>query len=240
GLGGLVRSGTAVRAAILEALDVCPAVIVRSPSPTAYFAAQVMVRTGRPYAAQIVGDPDQVFSAGAFRHPLRVPLRHAASAAQKLVARYAHAVMYVTSHALQRKYPTSGLSFSGSDVSLDDTAFAAPPRAGRDPEAFTFVTVASLDQPYKGTDVMLDAFAAVRQAGGRVRLLIVGGGALLPVYQARARALRVDDDVEFLGQLDPEGVRGALDRARLFVLPSLTDGLPRALLEPAGPHLPSV
>src|SRR5262249_7353514 len=79
-----------------------------------------------------------------------------------------------------------------------------------------------------------------RQAGGRVRLLIVGGGALLPVYQARARALRVDDDVEFLGQLDREGVRGALDRARLFVLPSLTEGLPRALLEAMARDLPCV
>jgi glycosyltransferase involved in cell wall biosynthesis len=241
GLSGLMRSGIAVRAAIRQALDVCPAVIVRSPSPTAYLAAQAVVRAGRLYAAQIVGDPDQVFSAGAFRHPLRVPLRHAATAAQKLVARHAHAVMYVTSRALQQKYPASGLVFSGSDVSLDDAAFAAPPQAAHaDAEAFTFVTVASLDQPYKGTEVLLDAFRAVRQAGGRVRLLIVGGGALMPTYEARARALGVDDAVEFLGQVDREGVRRALDRARLFVLPSLTEGLPRALLEAMARRLPCV
>jgi phosphatidylinositol alpha-1,6-mannosyltransferase len=241
GLRGLVLSGTAVRAAVRQALGVCPAVIVRSPSPTAYFAAQATRRGGRPYAAQVVGDPDQVFSAGAFRHPLRVPLRHAATAAQKLVARHADAVMYVTSHALQRKYPAKGLVFSGSDVSLDDAAFAAPPRAARtDAEPFTFVTVASLDQPYKGTEVLLDAFRAVRHAGGRVRLLIVGGGALLPAYQAQAQALGVDGDVEFLGQVDREGVRRALDRARVFVLPSLTEGLPRALLEAMARRLPCV
>jgi glycosyltransferase involved in cell wall biosynthesis len=226
---------------VKQALGVCPAVIVRSPSPTAYLTAQAMVRADRPYAAQLVGDPDQVFSAGAFRHPLRVPLRHAATVAQKLVARHAHAVMYVTTRTLQRKYPASGFVFSGSDVSLDDAAFAAPPRAARgDAEAFTFVTVASLDQPYKGTETLLEAFTAVRQAGGRVRLLIVGGGALLPAYQARARALGVSDDVEFLGQVDREGVRRALDRAQLFVLPSLTEGLPRALLEAMARGLPAV
>jgi glycosyltransferase involved in cell wall biosynthesis len=241
GLGGLMRSSTALRAAVAQALGVCPAVIVRSPSPTAYLAAQAMLRGGRPYAAQIVGDPDQVFSAGVFRHPLRVPLRHAATAAQKLVARRAHAVMYVTSRTLQRKYPATGFVFSGSDVSLDDSAFAVPPRAAPSgPEAFTLVTVASLDQPYKGTEVLLDAFTALRQSRRQIRLLIVGGGARLPAYQERARALGIAEDVEFLGQVDREGVRRALDRAHLFVLPSLTEGLPRALLEAMARRLPCV
>jgi phosphatidylinositol alpha-1,6-mannosyltransferase len=240
GLGGLVRRGTELRAAVRQALQVCPAVIVRSPSPTAYLVAQAMLRAGRPYAAQIVGDPDQVFSAGAFRHAFRVPLRHAATAAQKLLTRHAHAVMYVTTRTLQRKYPATGLVFSGSDVSLDDSAFA-PPRAARsDRDAFTLVTVATLDQPYKGTDVLLDAFASIRQSSGRIRLLIVGGGALLPAYRERARALGVADDVEFLGQVDRDGVRRALDRAQLFVLPSLTEGLPRALLEAMARRLPCV
>jgi glycosyltransferase involved in cell wall biosynthesis len=241
GLGGLVRSGSGVRAAVVQALRVCPAVIVRSPSPTAYLAAQAMLRGGRPYAAQIVGDPDQVFSTGAFRHPLRVPLRHAATVAQKLVARHAHAVMYVTARTLQQKYPATGLAFSGSDVSLGDAAFAAPSRAATtDRNAFTMVTVAALDQPYKGIEVLLHAFSSVRQSSRRVRLLIVGGGALLPIYQERARALGVADDVEFLGQVDREGVRRALDRAELFVLPSLTEGLPRALLEAMARRLPCV
>jgi glycosyltransferase involved in cell wall biosynthesis len=241
GLGGLLRSSTGMRAAVVQALGACPAVIVRSPSPTAYLAAQAMLRSGRPYAAQIVGDPDQVFSAGVFRHPLRVPLRHAATAAQKLIARHAHTVMYVTSRTLQRKYPATGRVFSGSDVSLDDAAFAVPPRVARSgPEAFTLVTVASLDQPYKGTEVLLDAFTTLRQSRHQIRLLIVGGGALLPAYRERARALGIAEDVEFLGQVDREGVRRALDRAQLFVLPSLTEGLPRALLEAMARRLPCV
>jgi glycosyltransferase involved in cell wall biosynthesis len=131
--------------------------------------------------------------------------------------------------------------FSGSDVSLDDSAFITPPRGARAAEQpFTFVTVSSLDQPYKGTEALLDAFEMVRRAGGPARLLIVGGGALLPAFQARAGALGIAEDVEFLGQVDRDGVRRALDRGRLFVLPSLTEGLPRALLEAMARRLPCV
>src|SRR5262245_39915240 len=88
GLGGFVRSGRMVHAAVARAVRECPAVVVRSPSPVAYLVARSVVVRRRPYGAQIVGDPDQVFSAGAIRHPFRIPLRYAAAAAQKQVARH--------------------------------------------------------------------------------------------------------------------------------------------------------
>jgi glycosyltransferase involved in cell wall biosynthesis len=241
GLGGLVRSGRSVRAAINDAVRGSEAVIVRSPSPVAYLAARSVAAMGRPYGAQVVGDPDQVFSAGAFRHPLRVPLRHGATVAQKLVARHAMAVMFVTMETLQRKYPTAGRVYSGSDASLDDGAFAPAPLVARSgPEPFTFVTVGSLDQPYKGTGDLLDAFREIRDIQPAARLLIVGGGALMPAFQARAEALGLGANVRFLGQLDRQGVRRALDAAHVFVLPSLTEGLPRALLEAMARRLPCV
>jgi glycosyltransferase involved in cell wall biosynthesis len=73
-----------------------------------------------------------------------------------------------------------------------------------------------------------------------VRLRIVGGGTLLPEFQRQALDLNVLADVEFLGQLDRAGVRKALDSADLFVHPSLTEGLPRALLEAMARGLPAV
>ena len=87
GFGGLLHNGQSVHAAVSEAVCACQAIIVRSPSPVAYLAAWMLRARRRPFGAQIVGDPDQVFSAGAFQHPLRVPLRHAAAAAQRQVTR---------------------------------------------------------------------------------------------------------------------------------------------------------
>lgn len=241
GFGGLLRNSQDVHAVVSRAVRACPAIIVRSPSPVAYLAARLMHVGRRPFAAQIVGDPDQVFSAGAFRHPLRVPLRHAAAAAQRQVTRNASVVMFVTRNVLQRKYPSRGRVFSGSDVVLDDAAFIGErPLRRREDGPFTLITVASLDQPYKGIAVLLDAVGELVRSGQQVKLIVVGGGALMGELRAQAQSLGISANVEFLGQLDREGVQRALDRADLFVLPSLTEGLPRALLEAMARRLAAV
>jgi glycosyltransferase involved in cell wall biosynthesis len=125
-------------------------------------------------------------------------------------------------------------------VSLDDEAFRVDRSCRRSADPFTLVSVAGLDQPYKGTAILLNTLRELRQDGARIRLRLVGAGTLLPDLQRQAGALGVQDDVEFLGQLDRAGVRRSLDSGDLFVLPSLTEGLPRALLEAMARGLPAV
>lgn len=243
GLGGLLRHARRVRLDVADAVRSSDAVIVRSPSPIGQLAATSALALYKPYGAEIVGDPDQVFSAGAFRHPMRAALRRVATAAQAHLARHAIAAMFVTRRALQLKYPTDGQIFSASDAPLDDAAFAAASPRERDQlkdGVFRMVIVGALDQPYKGVAVLLDAVGALRRAGARVHLTVVGGGRLRAALEARARHDAIESDVMFAGQLDRDGVRRALDAANLFVLPSLTEGLPRALLEAMARGLPAV
>jgi glycosyltransferase involved in cell wall biosynthesis len=239
GLSGLVRHIGRVRGVVREALTECEAVVVRSPSPVASLASRAVIAAGRRYGAQIVGDPEQVFSAGAFRHPLRAPLRSLATAAQKRLSQDASAVLFVTRQVLQRKYPTNGLVYSASDVSLDDSDFDRQ-RRNNAGQPFTLLTVGSLDQPYKGTSILLDAAARLLGRGADFRLRIIGAGRLRPALQRQSDELGLGPAVEFSGQLDRDGVRRALDAADLFVLPSFTEGLPRALLEAMARGLPAV
>ena len=241
GLSGFVRSIGRVRHSVAGAIHTCPATIVRAPSPVAFLTCRTLVAEGRPYGAEIVGDPNQVFSPGAFRHPLRSPIRRMATVAQKRLSHDAAAVLLVTTRALQREYPTLGHMYAASDVALDDLAFTGgEPREWERSGPFKLVTVGALDQPYKGTAVLLSAMSELRRRGAAVTLRIVGGGRLLPALNQQARELGLEADVEFPGQLDQVGVRRALDDAHLFVLPSLTEGLPRALLEGMARGLPSV
>ena len=234
GLSGLLTNLARVRASVVAAVQDATAIIVRAPSPIAYLTSRAAARTRRPFGAEIVGDSDQVFSRGAFHHPLRVPIRWVARSTQRQLSREAIAVLYVTSTVLQRRYPSHGQSYAASDAALDDLAFASEDRPEwRPPAEFVLVTVGGLDQPYKGTGVLLDAVHELRRRGAHVKLRIVGDGRLLVHYQRQRDALGLSSAVEFVGQQDRAGVHAALDSAHLFVLPSFTEGLPRALLEAA-------
>lgn len=81
----------------------------------------------------------------------------------------------------------------------------------------------------KGYDVALAAFAQLRDALPGVRVDIVGDGELRADLEARAQSLGLGNTVRFLGQRRdvPELMRGF----DCFVLSSLIEGMPNALLE---------
>ncbi|HKY32798.1 MAG TPA: glycosyltransferase [Candidatus Polarisedimenticolia bacterium] len=109
-----------------------------------------------------------------------------------------------------------------------------PPAAGA---RLTVVCVASLREK-KGHADLLEAFCAVAPRFPGVRLLLVGEGPLRPKLEADIRARGLAGTVALAGyRPDPFGVPGGAD---LFVLPSLEEGMPNALLEAMALGLPCV
>jgi glycosyltransferase involved in cell wall biosynthesis len=107
--------------------------------------------------------------------------------------------------------------------------------------SFQLVTVATLAQLYKGPDVLIRAVADCVRLGWNLRLRIAGDGRHRPELESLAAALGISDRVEFLGQLAPgAAVREQLDAADLFVLPSRSEGLPRAMIEAMSRSLPCI
>lgn len=81
----------------------------------------------------------------------------------------------------------------------------------------------------KGYDVLLDAVALLAGDHPRLRLTIYGDGPERAGLAARIGRLRLGERVLLGGRLD--GVASALAGAGVYVLPSLKEGLPLALLE---------
>lgn len=80
--------------------------------------------------------------------------------------------------------------------------------------------------PKKGFDVLLRAFAEVRQKGGRqMDLLIAGDGPERERLQELTGRLELDGFVKFLGYLDEEQKARALAGALFFICPSLREPL---------------
>jgi glycosyltransferase involved in cell wall biosynthesis len=129
--------------------------------------------------------------------------------------------------------------------------------AGVDPRRYTFrertipgrgpvaaLCVATL-QEKKGHAVLLEALASAPELE-RLNVELVGGGELRGPLEAQVAALGLGERVRFLGAREEAEVRTMLDRADLFVLPSLIaadgqmEGLPVVLIEALACGLPSV
>lgn len=101
----------------------------------------------------------------------------------------------------------------------------------------TFGNIGRLDR-VKGHEILLQAFAIVRRKDPRLRLRILGDGVLQCELRELAESLSITDDVRFEGfSLDTPSF---LENIDIYVLSSLSEGLPLTLLEAMAAGLPIV
>ena len=231
-----------VRSVATAAVEQSQAVILRVPGQMGRCIDRLLRRRSHPYAVEVVGDPYDVFSPGAVRHPLRPVFRWEFTRRLREQCAGACAAAYVTQCALQARYPAArdGFATYYSDVELPDEAFASTPRRPQSGRV-RLVFVGSLAQMYKAPDVLIDAVAVCLREGLDLELAMVGSGRCEPDLKARAESLMIGHRVRFCGQLTTaEADRAELDAADLFVLPSLVEGLPRAMIEAMARALPCI
>lgn len=235
----LVRRRIARR--IRELLDAPAAVILRIPSTIGTLAWRMITKQhpGRPFGVEVVADPAETLATGAVKSLLRPIARASQIRAMKAQCRQACAAAYV-SRRLTRDYPPSSDDvasfYSSIDLADDDilvaprAQFSAPPR---------LIHIGTMETHYKAQDVLLAALA--RRELEQARLTFIGDGQNRAALETLARRLGVADRVRFAGRL-PAGaaIRCVLDESDLFVLPSRTEGLPRAMIEAMARGLPCV
>lgn len=236
-----------VEKVVREALKDKSAVLLRVPGILGEIAYKVLRRTGQPYGVMVVGDPYEVFARGAVKHPLRPAFQWWFTRQMQIQCRDATVINYVTRSALQKRYPSqAAFSSSFSDVKLFEHHFITEPLTaweglGTEERPCRLVLVGSLAQMYKSPDVVIQAVSICTQQNLNLYLTIVGDGKHRAELEEMACRFGVEDRVTFTGQLaSGEAVQKELDSADLFVLPSRTEGLPRAMLEAMARGLPCI
>jgi phosphatidylinositol alpha-1,6-mannosyltransferase len=84
----------------------------------------------------------------------------------------------------------------------------------------TIITVARLEDRYKGHDVMLRALVSVRTRVPDVRWVVVGDGSLRAELEANASRRGLSETVEFAGRVSDEERDRRLATAQVFAMPS--------------------
>ncbi len=250
-----------IRRALRDAIRDDDAVLMRVPSFLANCVEPMLRRRRQPYGLEVVGDPYDGLAPGGIRHLLRPLLRISLPRQLRRQCEHAAGVAYVTERALQQRYPARGPMTGVSDAaipaaSIDDThrvftthysSLSLDPspqsvqRGAFSSGSVGLICVGSLEQFYKGHDVLLRAMGKCVAWGVDLRLTLVGDGRIRPKIEALAGELGIRDRCAFLGHLvQGSAVMAELDKADLFVLPSRTEGLPRALIEAMARGLPCI
>jgi glycosyltransferase involved in cell wall biosynthesis len=229
-----------------RAIAHCGVYLLRVPGLVSNMVWREIVRSGKPYALEVVGDPWDALSPGSWPGILRPAFRLMAAHQLKRICAGATAINYVTSHALQRRYPPSKTAYAlgFSDVRLEkgmvpDELIEARFRRLRElpwdkkksgnPIHLGFI--GSFSGLYKGPDSLLRA-AALCESDLNFQLLMVGEGRCVTDMKTLATKLGIADRVQFLGRLSfGTSIFDFLDNVDLFIVPSRQEGLPRALVE---------
>lgn len=220
--------------------------VLRLPGVTAIAVWLILVLTRRPYAVELVGDPEENWRYSASRSRLLSLARPLATLLLKVQVRGAIACAYVTKEVLQERYPCGGWStwYSSVEVPEDSSCFSAALRSRlrEEPNCVTplrVVFVGRLNRPLKGLDTLLVAASGLIHEGKEIQVTVIGGGHMLPEYAAQAERLGIEAAVSFVGEVaGAAAVQEYFAEQHLFVLPSRGEGLSRALLEAMSSGLP--
>lgn len=214
---------------IVEQTDI---VVVRLPSTVGSVALKHAKKINKPYMVEVVGCPWD-----SLRNHSLLGQFYAILAKYKLkkLTWDSPYVVYVTKAFLQKRYPTQYNSINISNVILKNLSENNPKKDHYKRfflinRAFTLTTLGVVDIKYKGQVYVLEAMSKLKQEGIALKYNIVGGGNTARLFDL-AKRLGVEKDVNFLGKLPHGEVFEVLDATDIYIQPSETEGLPRALVE---------
>ena len=191
-------------------------------------------------AAKLGGVPHVVRTVHGLREPfegMEAMKMHLYETIERTVLRYCVDSIIGVSSQIERKYTAeggvarvtcirNGIDLEGKLVQTD--RWRTRKDLGVDTGTCLIGTVGRLT-PVKGIPYLLQAVRILLRQGANVRVLVVGDGSIRSDLMSQTHDLGISENVVFLGHReDTDELLQTLD---IFVLPSLSEGIPMALLE---------
>jgi len=232
-----------------HAVNGCHCAILRIPDQVSFQIFNKLQKANIPCAVEVVAHSWDLYAPGTINTILRPLLRILWDYLQKKACRNADGVAYVTDAYIQKRYPAKidsddGRRFQTCYTSADlDSRFFYRPRTIDDfsTEPFLAVHVSNINDNAKGHFELLHAVYELKKRSICLKVIFVGGGTLLDYFRGLSGELGLPDQVTFCGNIsNMEDVIRILREADIFIFPSMSEGLPRVILEAMAAGLPCI
>lgn len=142
--------------------------------------------------------------------------------------------LYVTQYSLQERYPCSGRTIGCSDVEVTDlNPSILEDRIEKTTSGKTTIclgTIAGIDDKLKGHRFVIKALSILKLKGHRFEYYLLGDGQGTELLRY-AKECRVEDQIHLDGSKLHDEVYKWLDGIDIYIQPSFTEGLCRAVVE---------
>lgn len=218
-------------------------IVVRLPSFLGIFVLFLNLAFKKKYFLEVAGDAKEALLTSKLMPNIGFKtFIHLFFKLNQYFIKHADGVIYVTQSVLQQKYPTKGFTSYASNVDLDiaDRSISLK-NYELNNNKIKVGLIGEYNNHYKGISEAINAVKILADQNYDISLHVIGSGSLLQHYKNLAKDLRVDNLVHFGGRLKGnEEIITWLESLDLYIQPSYTEGLPRALIEAMSVGLPAV
>lgn len=208
-------------------------------SVLAYFVGKIVKK---PFAVEVVNDPMSLIRRRGLSRFLRIRI-------MKRIVKRANGVSYVTRSYLQKRYPSiarirgetrENFESYYSSIALSSKDLSKPRVFNNTFRLFRLIHVANnITDDSKGHKTVIRAVKALVDNGINVTVSFIGDGDYVSELTHFADLLGVSDKVTFLGRKKKKSeIMILLKQSDLFIFPTLSEGLPRSLIEAMAAGLP--
>lgn len=208
--------------------------IARLPSVYGYIAVKFAKKFKKPYLIEVVGCAWDSLWNHSFKGKLFA--FHSYRTMRKLLIDSPY-VIYVTNDFLQKRYPSEGKVANCSNVLItefDEVILSnrlIKIRNVNEDSKLIIGTIGGVDIKYKGQQYVIQALGKLKNDGyTNFEYQLVGGGEQSFLRRVAER-YGVTQQIKFLGSMPRDKVIDWIDNIDIYIQPSITEGLPRALIE---------
>lgn len=219
--------------ALEKAIKETDFIIIHVPCAVQDITAKYAKKYSKPYLAVVVGCPWDSLWNHSIKGKILAPLSYLYLKSFMKNVPYA---IYVTQKFLQERYPTKGKSIGCSDVALpeqtDKIEYDRKKRISSLQQEYTYV-LASIGAltPVKGHADVIKALHILKNKGIQsYKYKIIGGGNPQKLKELAIKH-NVAELIEFKGIMSHDDIFNELEETDIYLQPSRTEGISRALVE---------